>query len=448
MMRLKSLCSLYQFGARQSFRGLVKPTNMKIKLLRDIHKTGYRTRATAAINPNFQPVCITKTFPTSHQSLKIGFEDNLASDFQYIWLRDNCQCEKCIHPVSRQKMLDTVSLNINIKPKSYHLTENGKLKIVWPDGDGEHVSFYDPQWLHKYGKGFELDSYDYVHDSLPPMVTWNGETIKKIMPEISYKEVMETEQGLKTWLEMIYKYGLAILKDVPCEKGEVIKVIERVAYIKKTKWGSSFDVLCEPVQNDPNHLAYTGMYLEHHTDMNYLEKSPGLQALHCLKANPSSDSDSIGGQSFFVDGFYIAKWLRKEHPASFHVLTSTLVEFKIYSHNMEYCNNQYVLCVSKTGEMQEVHYNTRTMAPLKGPADAVQPFYEAYQLMGQKMREKESEFAFNLIPGDLVAFNNRRVLHGRTSFDPRRMSRHLEGCYGDIDEIITRYRSFLKSEKP
>ncbi|XP_035216628.1 gamma-butyrobetaine dioxygenase-like isoform X2 [Stegodyphus dumicola] len=386
MMRLKSLCSLYQFGARQSFRGLVKPTNMKIKLLRDIHKTGYRTRATAAINPNFQPVCITKTFPTSHQSLKIGFEDNLASDFQYIWLRDNCQCEKCIHPVSRQKMLDTVSLNINIKPKSYHLTENGKLKIVWPDGDGEHVSFYDPQWLHKYGKGFELDSYDYVHDSLPPMVTWNGETIKKIMPEISYKEVMETEQGLKTWLEMIYKYGLAILK--------------------------------------------------------------GLQALHCLKANPSSDSDSIGGQSFFVDGFYIAKWLRKEHPASFHVLTSTLVEFKIYSHNMEYCNNQYVLCVSKTGEMQEVHYNTRTMAPLKGPADAVQPFYEAYQLMGQKMREKESEFAFNLIPGDLVAFNNRRVLHGRTSFDPRRMSRHLEGCYGDIDEIITRYRSFLKSEKP
>ncbi|GFX30620.1 retrovirus-related Pol polyprotein from transposon 412 [Trichonephila clavipes] len=148
-----------------------------------------------------------------------------------------------------------------------------------------------------------------------------------------------------------------------------------------------------------------------------------LQALHCLEANSSAEGESIGGQSFFVDGFYIAKWLRKEHPASFHVLSSTPIEFKIYSHNMEYSNLQYVLSASKSGHLKEVHYNTRTMAPLRGPADAIQPFYEAYKLMGQKMREPESQFAFNLIPGDLVAFNNRRILHGRTSFDPRRMSR-------------------------
>lgn len=45
---------------------------------------------------------------------------------------------------------------------------------------------------------------------------------------------------------------------------------------------------------------------------------------------------------------------------------------------MEYSNNQYVLCANKDGNLKEVHYNTRTMAPLKGPADAVQPFYEAY----------------------------------------------------------------------
>lgn len=46
---------------------------------------------------------------------------------------------------------------------------------------------------------------------------------------------------------------------------------------------------------------------------------------------------------------------------------------------MVYRNNQYVLCASKTGTIQEVHYNTRTMAPLTGPADAVRPFYEAYK---------------------------------------------------------------------
>ncbi len=53
---------------------------------------------------------------------------------------------------------------------------------------------------------------------------------------------------------------------------------------------------------DPEHLAYTGTHLHHHTgntefnsfsqlrddtfllvDMNYREKSPGMQLLHCLK---------------------------------------------------------------------------------------------------------------------------------------------------------------------
>ncbi|KAL3218886.1 hypothetical protein MRX96_050590, partial [Rhipicephalus microplus] len=56
---------------------------------------------------------------------------------------------------------------------------------------------------------------------------------------------------------------------VPCEKGEVLNAVRRVAYVKSTIWGDTFDVICEPVQTDPGHLAYTGMYLEHHTDMNY-----------------------------------------------------------------------------------------------------------------------------------------------------------------------------------
>lgn len=62
-------------------------------------------------------------------------------------LRDNCHCEKCVHPQNKQKLLDTVSLDINIKPVSYHVTDEGKLKIVWPENGGvEHVSHYDSEW--------------------------------------------------------------------------------------------------------------------------------------------------------------------------------------------------------------------------------------------------------------------------------------------------------------
>ena len=39
-----------------------------------------------------------------------------------------------------------------------------------------------------------------------------------------------------------------------------------------------------------------------------------------------------------------------------------------------------------------------------------------------------------LRPGELVAFDNRRVLHGRRAFRSS-TRRHLQGCYIDIDAI-------------
>lgn len=39
-------------------------------------------------------------------------------------------------------------------------------------------------------------------------------------------------------------------------------------------------------------------------------------------------------------------------------------------------------------------------------------------MFSQKLRESSYGLEFNMAPGDLVAFNNRRVLHGRTAYDP------------------------------
>ncbi|XP_023233830.1 uncharacterized protein LOC111633481 [Centruroides sculpturatus] len=170
----------------------------------------------------------------------------------------------------------------------------------------------------------------------------------------------------------------------------------------------------------------------------------GLQMLHCLKANdPKENGTGVGGKSFFVDGFYIANWLRDVHPAAFHILSSTPVKFAIKSHSMNYSQTIPVICVDNDGEVQEIHYNNRTMAPLQIPSHLVMPFYHAYQLMANKMREESCQLSFHMVPGDLVAFNNRRVLHGRTSFDPTKVTRHLQGCYVDIDEVFTRYKAMI-----
>jgi gamma-butyrobetaine dioxygenase len=36
--------------------------------------------------------------------------------------------------------------------------------------------------------------------------------------------------------------------------------------------------------------------------------------------------------------------------------------------------------------------------------------------------------------------DNRRLLHGRTAFDPREGLRHLQGCYIDLDGPRSLYR--------
>ena len=37
-----------------------------------------------------------------------------------------------------------------------------------------------------------------------------------------------------------------------------------------------------------------------------------------------------------------------------------------------------------------------------------------------------------------MSFHNNRVLHGRDVFDPNRAPRHLQGCYVDLDDFLSR----------
>jgi len=43
-------------------------------------------------------------------------------------------------------------------------------------------------------------------------------------------------------------------------------------------------------------------------------------------------------------------------------------------------------------------------------------------------------------------FDNRRLLHGRTGFDPAEGIRHLQGCYIDIDAPRSWYRVLRRQQ--
>jgi len=410
----------------------------------------YRDQSTMTqtAQPKF-PEHITSVWPTTHCATKVVFENRTAAEFKHIWLRDNCKCSKCMDPSTKQKLLDTTALDLNVKPKQMSVDDSGCLNVVW-EGADEHQSKYEPAWLFKYGqsfinKTFEADSTDReVHPARAMPLLWDKEHISANKPEVSYEEFMGSEEGLLKWLDCFHKYGLAFLRGVPINEGEIEKVVNRFAYVKETQYGRTFDVVNVPTAG--THLAYSGVGLQYHTDMNYREKSPGMQMLHCIRANNlSNKSDSeIGGKSMFVDGFLTARWLEDNEPTTYHILTHTDVRFSIKNEGRRYSATWPIITTNSEGEVVEIHYNNRTMQPLQAPTEVVSPFYHAYKVFSERLDHPSAGLVFNLVPGDLVAFNNRRVLHGRSAYDATSVDRFLQGCYVDIDEAGAKYDQLLQ----
>ena len=54
-------------------------------------------------------------------------------------------------------------------------------------------------------------------------------------------------------------------------------------------------------------------------------------------------------------------------------------------------------------------------------------------------RDPRFQLVYPFRPGDLVGFDNRRILHGRDAFESAG-SRHLRGCYADHDDLYSRLR--------
>ena len=56
-----------------------------------------------------------------------------------------------------------------------------------------------------------------------------------------------------------------------------------------------------------------------------------------------------------------------------------------------------------------------------------------------------SKLRYPFRPGDIVIFDNRRILHGRESFEPQPGTRRrLIGAYIDTDEFYSRLRILLR----
>eukprot|EP01095_Lingulamoeba_sp_RSL-Kostka_P005451 TRINITY_DN167_c1_g1_i2.p1 TRINITY_DN167_c1_g1~~TRINITY_DN167_c1_g1_i2.p1 ORF type:complete len:192 (+),score=20.55 TRINITY_DN167_c1_g1_i2:175-750(+) len=94
--------------------------------------------------------------------------DELKGKISYKWLRDNCRCSECLHPLTLQRQFNSIELS-NIKenelPVIYQEIKNDKVSIVWKNCN--HKSEYPISFLNDtITQSNNLNKY---HDQIDPL---------------------------------------------------------------------------------------------------------------------------------------------------------------------------------------------------------------------------------------------------------------------------------------
>ena len=363
-------------------------------------------------------------------SLCIEWSDGTFGEYASIWLRDNLREDRDSH--SGQRLVDVADLPEDPKIRSA-AAGDGAVSIEW-ETEPRTASF-DLQWLlaqapnrrtnrpectrRRWLKGADLDA---ARD-----FAWAAFS------------AAQNDRALRAlWLERLLQDGIAFLSGAPANDNGILDAAALVGRVAETNYGLVFDVRSVA---QPENLAYSDLGLGLHTDNPYREPVPGFQVLHALVASPD------GGESLFADGFAMAEHLRDESPETFAILTQTPVPFLYRSKDAELFAERPLIQLSCRGEVSAVHYNNRSIAPLRLAAREAHAFYGAYRRFAALLRDSRFHLQCRLRDADLVVFDNQRILHGRTAFSSGRHPRHLRGCYLTRDSVFSE-AALLRREFP
>jgi len=351
----------------------------------------------------------------------LTWEDGRESPLPAVWLRDHCQGAECRDPGSGQRLLNITRIPIDIGIAAASLRDGRLLIDFKPDG---HHSEFEPEWL--FGNCYDLSSQ---HDdrSARNKVLWQRDSFTRGLPRCDYEPFSDDTASRRAALSAVRDYGFVLLDNVPCEPGQVLRVIEHFGFVRETNYGPLFEVRA---RIDANNLAYTNLGLGSHLDNPYRDPVPGLQLLHCL------ESSTQGGESVLQDGFLAAQLLCAENPAHFDLLTRHWINFRFHDADTDLRARAPFIEINDRGDVVKVRFNNRSVDTIRLDPPLLPAFYAAYRHYAEILEREPLQIEFKLEAGQLVLFDNTRVLHARRDYS-RGGRRHLQGAYSDLDGLYS-----------
>ncbi len=346
--------------------------------------------------------------------------------YAYIWLRDNCPT--AFHPHTQERVTDLMTLPETPRPAHTVITDD-RLIIDWAE-DG-HRSDFNLGWLRDHRPGeTHIDAAGY------DPVVWTATLGAQGIPHYDAAVIAHDDAVLQAWIEDTARYGISLVTGVPSESGAGAALAQRIGFLRETNFGVTFEVMNKP---DPINIAYTAEALTLHTDLPNQELAPGYQFLHCLA------NEATGGGSVFADGFALARTLRHQNPKAFDLLSTVPIPFRFHDQDQDLRSKRPVISLDHNGDVSELSWSVHMAAAFDMAPDIMPEYYRAYRAFMALTRDPMFQVTLRLSAGDMVVFDNRRVLHGRESFDPSTGFRHLQGYYVDRGEFDSKRRVMARA---
>ena len=338
--------------------------------------------------------------------INILFSNNKEDNFLNIWLRDHAKDEDSWDHRSNQRKIFTAKLDPKLHIKKAILKDNGKsVDILWSDLK-KPINYTSNFFLENSNKSQKINNNIQIWD-------------KKDIGEEIYTDFQNTitNDGFKEFLEKLYKFGFVVIQNCKTEMSSVEKIANKIGYVRESIFGGlwSFES-----NNDMADSAYTQDELRPHTDSTYSNDAPGLQLLLCCHY------EATGGESIMVDGFKIAEKIYKENRDLYTLLSEIEVTGQYIGDGVFLEAKRPIFKLNSNKELVQVSFNNYDRAAFRMDDEKTLKFYDAIREFDLIANNREYQWRHILKPGELLIFNNWRILHGRGSF---KGDRKMSGCY-------------------
>lgn len=325
------------------------------------------------------------------------------------------------------------------------------------------------------------------------------------IPTVEYAIIMDDDNTLLEAMQGIFEHGVVLVRDGPVflddksrtsdedhqhqqqqqfteEQESIVGKLGKRFSGGILSHGSLYgDIFHVETKVKAENIAYTNVALPPHQDLTYYESKPFLQLLHCVNDDhETDDSRIIGGESVLVDAMAAAEELRTLTPDLFDVLCRREATFLKEREGAGMVSPKpHIVCDPTFGHVVEINWSPPFEGPLQPhPTISVEEYVQAYQamecivnhdqddddvvadttndgnpktLLSPVLEQTLKDYArsytweYALQRGDILVFNNQRMLHGRRGFvSVGRGRRHLIGCYTESDATISQYRQLLR----